>query len=382
MLPVPSDTCIGEYKIESLGTKDAMYKGDYKSGSIITHIFRCAGSPLDLSDVRIVGATHKSKQDGISLQEGYLDDFYRLNIDTSKHTDFFVRGDYTVIVRDMIFEFSLENRYMRGTDGSNLVVPDKEGVRDIQFAGIAQTLEGIMVLLNSRAPAHEYDKQLDTTISSRSPSGEYDGQLDKKLSSLSPKGEYLIALMGLGADLSPKGEYDMLFNTFMDNLFRTLADIQNDTQKVVDKLPNECMTDVDSIRKLHGIVTLLKNKVEEDCGHIKGRLQMMSSSGGVVLASEQPNYAPAVAGVPVDVSQDVLNAIQSLIMDIRVFDPTGTPDVSCAWIEALSYFFAEWRNIKEVYNNKIIIHKNTGEKLLERDITTDGVKRTWSKWQT
>ncbi len=361
-----------------------MYKGDYKLGSTVNQIFRQGGSPLDISDVRIIGTSHKSKQDGISLQEDYLGEqrLYRLAIDTSKHTDFFVRGDFTVIVRDMLFEFSLENRYTRGTDGSNIVVPDIAGTRDIQWANLLQTLEGIIVLLNTRAPAGEYDKQLDTTISSRSPSGEYDEQLDKKLSSLSPKGEYLDALVGLKNSLSPKGEYDSLLNKFFDNVFAYLEEAENQNSKVVDKLPIGGIADITAQAGLNAMLQKFETDVAQNLNALFLKLDNMTGSGGVVLGINQPNYAPMKDGTPAELSQDSLDALQSLIMDIRVFDPTGVPDVSCAWIEAISYIFAEWRNIKEVYNNKIIIHKNTGEKLLERDITNDGIKRTWSKWRT
>ncbi len=361
-----------------------MYKGDYKIGSIVSQIFRQGGTPLDVSDVRVIGTAHKCKQDGISLQEDYLNEkgLYRLNIDTAKHTDFFVRGDFTVIVRDMLFEFSLENRYTRGTDGANIVVPDIAGTRDIQWANLLQTLEGIIVLLNTRAPAGEYDKQLDTTISSRSPSGEYDEQLDKKLSSLSPKGEYLFALMGLGADLSPKGEYDALLNKFFDSVFAQLGDIYDDTNKVVEKLPGGDIAGGQTLMAMISAADSEYKGATESFRQIRSILNAMSSSGGVVLASEQPNYAPMKADAPVELQESVLEALQRLIMDIRVFDPTGVPDVSCAWIEAISYLFADWRNVKEVYDNKIIIHRNTGEKLLERDITNDGIKRTWSKWRT
>lgn len=360
-----------------------IYKGDYKLGSAVSQIFRHEGSPLDLSDVRIIGQTHKSKQDGISLTEDYLDEkgLYRLTIDTSKHTDFFVRGDFTILVAGQIFEFSLENRYQRGTDGANKIVPDKAGSRDVQWANLAQTLEAIQVFLKSRAPAHEYDKQLDCNLSSRSPAAEYDEQLDKKLSSLSPAGEYLDALVGLKKSLSPKGEYDEMLNTFFDNVFDSFAGIIDDVEGIVKKLPEGDMAGVNAQAGLNTILQRLESLSIDCFSEIVLQIQAMTSAGGVVLASEQPNYAPALAGVPVEVSQDVLDAMQALIMDIRVFDPNGVPDVSCAWIEAISFLFADWRNVKEVYGNKIVLHKNTGETLLERKLNNDGVKVTHGKWQ-
>ena len=361
-----------------------IYKGDDKLGSTVSHVFRHEGSPLDISDVRIVGKSHKPNQKGVNLEESFLNEkgLYRLNIDTSKHPDFFSSGDFTILVDDLIIEFSIENRYARGTDKANTIVPDKAGARDIQWANLAQSLEGILVLLNSRAPAHEYDDKLDVRLSSRSPAGEYDKQLDKKMSSLSPAGEYLDALVGLKKSLSPKGEYDSLLNKFFDNVFAYLEEAENQNSKIVEKLPKVGIADfsqqLDNSIYLKGLADALTG----DLKNIHVQLQAMSSSGGVVLASEQPNYAPALAGAPVEVSQDVLNAIQALVMDIRVFDPNGTPDVSCSVIEALSYLFADWRNLKEVYGNKIVLHKNTGEKLLERKLNNDGVKVTHGTWQT
>lgn len=106
---------------------DSMYKGDFKSGSVVSHVFKCEHS-LDWSDIRIVGDFHKRNQDGVSLTENYLvEGLYRLGIDTSKDV-FFKQGDYFVLLLDSpLFEFSIENRYARGTDNANTVVPDAQG---------------------------------------------------------------------------------------------------------------------------------------------------------------------------------------------------------------------------------------------------------------
>ena len=360
-----------------------MYKGDYKLGSTIRHIFTCADS-LQLSDVRIICKYHKTKQDGVSLEEKFLGEegMYRLTIDTSRHTDFFVRGDFTIIVKEPLFEFSLENRYTRGTDGANTVIPDVSGARDVQWANLASTLEGIIVLLNSRAPAHEYDTQLDTTLSSRSPAAEYDKQLDKKMSSLSPTGEYLPILMEMDKTFSHKGEYHGVLASNFKAIFDSFADVVNDIHKIIEKLPEGSMASSSVTSNTHAVMCLIKEDLKAYCEALANKLDAMSGAGGVTLASEQPNYAPMTAGTHVEVSQDVLNAIESIMKDIRVFDPSGTPDVSCAWIEALSYIFADWRNPKEDYGSRIVLHKNTGEKLLERDINNDGVKKTSTKWRT
>jgi hypothetical protein len=361
-----------------------MYKGDYKLGSVVSYVFRHKGPPLDISDIRIAGQSHKPNQKGVNLEEDYLDEkgLYRLNIDTSAHPDYFSSGDFTILVDDLIMEFSLENRYQRGTDEANTIIPDKAGIRDVQWANLVQSLEGIIVLLNSRAPAHEYDKQLDCDLSSRSPAAEYDEQLDKKLSSLSPAGEYLDALVGLKKSLSPKGEYDAVLAACFDIVYKRLDFINKDTNKVVEKLPRVGIADFSQQLDMSVYLKGFTESLVATLGNIINQLTAMSGTGGVTLASEQPNYAPALAGVPVEVSQDVLDAVQSLIMDIRVFDPNGVPDVSCAWIEAMSYLFADWRNLKEVYGNKIVLHKNTGEELLERELKNDGVKVTHGKWRT
>ena len=165
-------------------------------------------------------------------------------------------------------------------------------------------------------------------------------------------------------------------------MFAYLEEAENQNSKIVDKLPEGSIAEYEFSIGTDSRIRQFNQDEIKACDDISKKLNAMSSSGGVVLASEQPNYAPALAGVPVELSQDTLNDIESLIKGIPVFDPTGTPDVSCAWIEALSYLFADWRNVQEVYTNKIVLPKNTGEKLLERPINNDGVKKTHGKWQT
>jgi hypothetical protein len=83
------------------------------------------------------------------------------------------------------------------------------------------------VVLSSRAPANEYDTQLDANISTRAPSGEYDTELDATISSRAPSGEYDTELDATISSRAPASEYDTELSDIQ-------ADLDNPSQYKAD----------------------------------------------------------------------------------------------------------------------------------------------------
>lgn len=132
------------------------YIGDYAADSTVSIFFSTNGgdgariafsATIEVADFRVyknVSETERSSQAGWTLNETYdsLVGVHSLSIDLSDNTDagFYATGnDYTVVlypdeavdgqlVSAVLCQFSIENRFMRGTDSANTT--GQPGMRD------------------------------------------------------------------------------------------------------------------------------------------------------------------------------------------------------------------------------------------------------------
>lgn len=331
-----------------------MNLGNIHKGQTIKGRFLAKNRPI-LTEIWIVrdDDVFKPSTDGISLQKKSLGikDLYQIKIDTSIDVNsggFWKKGsDYDVILApDILFTFSCENRYARGTDNANTVIPDRAGTCPTVEA-IRQELDTNSTKLDckisSRSPIGEYDKELDCKLSSRSQSGEYKHLLDRKLSDLSPKGEYDTQLDGKLSDLSKAGEYS---NTLKAN-FATLTELAGElielANTVTGKLPVDRIFGTEHLETLVDIHRYIQSMSTEWCPAVVQKIERAYDTG-VKLSADQPNYQPAKAGDEMNLTDSpnpkAIDEFRKLFRQQFLFDPKGNPPVSPTHEEGLSWLYA------------------------------------------
>jgi len=177
------------------------YIGDYVEDDVVYLMFNtfssddpsasCTITNFINTDVHIHkddGLTQRNNAAGITVSVDFdgITGSHMIKIDTSDETvvgfwvtghDYFVRIEGTTVdaatINAMVGSFSIENRYMRGTNSANTTVPDAAGVAPT-VTEIRQEIDSNSTRLDadisSRAPASEYDTEmahLDVDVSSR-----------------------------------------------------------------------------------------------------------------------------------------------------------------------------------------------------------------------
>jgi hypothetical protein len=138
-------------------------------------------------------------------------------VDTSADAQYTTGSNYEVkligitvdsqIINAFIGSFSIENRFMRGTDDANITVPDAAGV--------------VPTAVENRQEMDSNSTRLDANISSRAPSGEYNTQLDANVSTRAPASEYDTEMARITADVATEAKQDII-DTVVDAILNLL----------------------------------------------------------------------------------------------------------------------------------------------------------------
>lgn len=136
--------------------------------------------------------------------------------------------DGTSVVGYVVGSFSIENRFMRGTDGANTTVPDAAGV--------------LPTAVEVRQEIDSNSTRLDADMSSRAPSGEYDTQLDANVSTRAPASEYDTEMARITANVATEAKQDII-DTVVDAILVdtnvTIPALIAAIQTVVDLLEDD-----------------------------------------------------------------------------------------------------------------------------------------------
>jgi hypothetical protein len=210
-------------------------------------------------------------------------------IDLSSDAFYATGKDYQVIITTgtvngvsvvgyVVAEFSIENRYMRGTDGANTVVPDP--------AGTAPTAVEIRQEIDSNST------RLDADISSRAPANEYDTEMARITADVATEAK----------QDTMQADIDVILVDTGTTLPATLTTIVSKID-VIDGIVDAILVDTSTTLedKLTLVQKLLKNKLVVD---VSGSQMVLYDDDGVTpiytwaLTDKDDAVISVDAGVP------------------------------------------------------------------------------------